>query len=466
MSVIRRTTPPARNNLVMPGPGRFIPASDLQALRRSPLHALLQATARYGDVFQYPVGFWTIYVVNHPAYIQHILQDNQRNYSKDTFQYNLLGLAAGDGLLSSDGPRWLRQRRLAQPAFHRERIAAFADLMANATLRMVERWHDVALRGATIDIDSEMMQLALEIVGKALFQIDLSDRAHALVHSVLAALEHIIARGLNPFALPLRVPTPGNLRFRRAIQTVDHAIYQLIAERRREHTDRGDLLSMLLMARDEDTGEGMTDQQIRDEIITFLIAGHETVASALTWTWYLLAQHTNVEQKLHQELARVLSGRAPTMQDLPGLRYTSMVVDEAMRLYPPGWLMTRRALAEDEIGGYRIPAGALLVISQYAVHRHESFWPDPERFDPERFAPEHAASRPRYAFFPFGGGAHLCIGNQFALMEARIVVATVAQHFRLRMNPGCAVAVSPLVTLRPKHGLHMHLEQRQVNGGK
>ena len=452
MSVIYKTTPPGHSKQRFPGPGRFIPMRELQALRRSPLHALLHATAQYGDLFQYPVGFWTIYVVNHPSYIQHILQDNQRNYSKDTFQYNLLGLAAGDGLLSSDGPRWLRQRRLAQPAFHRERIASFCDLMVDATLHMVARWDDVARRGAAFDIDAEMMRLALEIVGKALFQIDLSDRAHTLVHSVLTALEHIIARGLNPFALPLRVPTPGNLQFRRAIHTVDHAIYQLIAERRRENADRGDLLSMLL-ARDEASGESMTDQQIRDEIITFLIAGHETVASALTWTWYLLAQHPEVEQKLHQELASVLGGHAPRMPDLLGLRYTSMVVDEAMRLYPPGWLMTRRALVEDEIGGYHIPAGALIVISQYAAHRHTAYWPEPERFDPERFAPERAATRPRYAFFPFGGGAHLCIGNQFALMEARIVVATVAQHVRLRLMAGNAVEVSPLVTLRPKHGL-------------
>ncbi len=459
MSVIRKITPPERSKQIAPGPGHFIPASELQALRRSPLAALLQATARYGDLFQYPVGFWTIYVVNYPTYIQHILQDNQRNYSKNTFQYNLLGLAAGNGLLSSDGPRWLRQRRLAQPAFHRERIAAFCGLMADATLCMVERWNDVARRGAAFDIDAEMMQLALEIVGKALFQIDLSDRAHALVHSVLTALEHIIARGLNPFALPLTMPTPGNRRFRRAIHTVDQAIYQLIAERRRENVDRGDLLSMLLLARDEASGEGMSDQQIRDEIITFLIAGHETVASALTWTWYLLARHPEVEQKLQQELASVLGGSAPRMSDLPSLCYTSMVVDEAMRLYPPGWLMTRRALAEDEIGGYRIPAGALMVISQYAMHRHAAFWPAPERFDPERFAPEHATTRPRYAFFPFGGGAHLCIGNQFALMEARVVVATVAQHFQLRLVPGHAVAVSPLVTLRPKHGLHMRPER-------
>jgi cytochrome P450 len=440
-----------------PGPGQFIPLSDLQTLRRSPLAALLNIGHRYGDLFSYPVGFWTIYVVNHPDYIKHILQDNQRNYSKHTFQYNLLGMAAGQGLLSSDGAYWLQQRRLVQPAFHRERIAAIGTTVTDATLRMVERWEAVQQRNQPLDIDAEMMRVTLEIVGKALFNVDLSEQANSFVQAVLTALSYIIKRGSTPIAFPLRIPTPGNRRFQNAVHTMDRAIYAMIAERRKTNRDQSDMLSMLMSTRDAETGEQMNDRQIRDEIITFLIAGHETVAGALTWTFYLLSKNPTVERMLRQELITTLGQRPPTFQDLPNLTYTRMVVDESMRLYPPVWLMTRRAIAGDEIGGYRIPANALMVMSQYLTHRHPSFWENPEGFDPLRFTPEQIATRPRFAYFPFGGGPHLCIGNTFALTEAQLILATVAQRYRLALIPSRPVEIETLVTIRPKHGLWMTL---------
>ncbi len=449
--------------MVLPGPGRYIPYGDLQAVRRSPLLALARIAQRYGDLFQYPVGFWTIYVVSDPAGVRHVLQEHSRNYSKATFQYNLLGLVAGQGLLSSDGAFWLRQRRLMQPAFHRDRLARLARLTTDATTAMLRRWDEVAARGESLDIDGEMMRLTLEIVGKALFSVDLAHDADALSRAALATLDHIAHRARSPLAFPPRVPTPRNRAFMAAIRTLDGAIFELIARRRRDPDEADDLLAMLILARDADTGEGMSDQQLRDEIITFLIAGHETVASALVWTWYSLSLHPAVERKLHDELATVLDTRPPTMDDLPSLPYTRMVVDETLRLYPPSWISTRRAIEADTIGGYRIPANALIVMSPYVTHRRAADWPNPEGFDPERFALEESAARPRFAYFPFGGGPHLCIGQAFALVEAQLIVASIAQRYRLALTPGQQIEVAPLVTLRPKHGMLMHLNHRETD---
>jgi cytochrome P450 len=442
------------------GPGRFIPYGDLQAVRHAPLHALCRIAQRYGDVFQYPVGFWTVYVVTDPAGVRHVLQDNNRNYSKATFQYRLLGLVTGNGLLSSEGAFWLRQRRLAQPAFHRQRLHRLGTLTTDATLRMLARWDGLARRGESVDIDGEMMRLTLEIVGMALFTVDLSDDADALSRATMATLDHVARRARLPFAPPPRIPTPGNRRFIAAVRTLDDAIFGLVRERRRAPDAHDDLLAMLMAARDAETGEGMTDRQLRDEIITFLIAGHETVASALVWAWYLLSLHPAVERTLHAEIDGALAGRTPAMDDLAQLPYTAMTIDETLRLYPPSWISTRRALGADAIGGRRIPANALVVMSPYVTHRRSACWPNPEGFDPERFLPAVVAARPRFAYFPFGGGPHLCIGNTFALVESQLIVATVAQRYRLALIPGQRIEVAPLVTLRPKDGMLMALERR------
>jgi cytochrome P450 len=287
--------------------------------------------------------------------------------------------------------------------------------------------------------------------------------ADALARATLAVLDQIVFRARTLGALPAWLPTPGNLRARRGLRILERAVWDTIHSRRAEATrpaPAADLLAMLMAARDEQTGQGMSDRQLRDEVMTMLIAGHETVASALAWTWYLLSTAPAAEARLHAEVDRVLAGRPPAAQDLANLPYTAMVFDEALRLYPPAWIITRRALADDEIVGYRIPAGALVVVSPYVTQRDARFWPDPDAFEPERFLPERAAARPRFAYYPFGGGPRLCIGNHFAAVEAGLVIATVAQRFRLRLAPGHQVAVEPSVTLRPRHGLWMTLHPR------
>ena len=448
------------NHKPPPGPRGRPPVEDLRALQIGP-HAFLQrAAAQYGDVLRYPLGPLPVYLVSHPDGVKHILQDNARNYSKDTFQYNLLGTITGNGLLTSDGDFWFRQRRLAQPAFHRQRIADFGPLMTGATEAMLADWRPYAEVGQAIDVAAEMMHVALQIVGKALFSVEIGDRADALARATLTVLDQIVFRAKTFGMVPSWAPTPGNLRARRGLHTLDQAVRDTINRRRRDGEEGGDLLAMLMSARDPETGAAMTDQQLRDEVMTMLIAGHETVASVLAWTWYLLAGAPEVEAKLHEEVDRVLAGRPPTADDLPKLPITGMIFDEALRLYPPAWIITRKALADDEIGGYHIPAGTLVVTSPYVTQRDARFWDSPDAFDPERFSPERSVGRPRFAYYPFGGGPRLCIGNHFALVEAGLVIAAVAQRYSLRLVPGQQIAVEPSVTLRPKHGLMMTLIRR------
>ena len=469
-----------------PGPGSRPPLDDLRTLRDGPHAFLLQIACQYGNVVRYPVGPLAAYLVVHPDGVKHVLQDNAKNYSKDTFQYNLLSSITGRGLLTSDGDFWLRQRRLAQPAFHRQRIAGFAGLMTAYAEAMVARWEHFAARGEPIDVASEMMHLALQIVGKALFSIEIGDEADELAQATLVVLDHIVGRARTFGMVPQWLPTPGNLRYRKALAVLDAAVTTTIAQRRRDPGNTADLLAMLMSARDAETGRGatvpeaqrsgtmvpeaqrsgMTDRQFRDEVMTILIAGHETVASALAWTWYLLATDPTAEAKLHVELAAVLGGHTPRVDDLSDLRYTQAVFEEVLRLYPPAWIITRRALADDEILGYRVPVNALVVTSPYVTHRQAALWPDPEAFDPGRFSEARVADRPRFAYYPFGGGPRLCIGDQFAMTEAKLVIATVAQRCRLIPVPGHPIAVEPGVTLRPKHGLMMRIEMRDRQAGQ
>jgi cytochrome P450 len=444
----------------VPGPDGRMLLRYLRQIQQEPLAFLAQVTGgEYGDVVRFNVGMLDVYLVNHPEGVQRVLQDHHRNYSKNTFQYNLLELVTGNGLLTSDGGFWLRQRRLAQPAFHRSQLAGFGRTMVEAAGAMLERWRSLP-SDKPLDIDGEMMRVTLEIVGETLFSMDLRGEASALAEAVLATLDYILYRSRVPFALPTAVPTGQNRRFKQALRRLDETVYGLIERRRQRPGEGNDLLAMLLQARDEETGEGMDDQQVRDEIMTLLIAGHETVASALTWTWYLLGQRPDVEARLYGEVQGVLGGRRPTMEDLPQLAYTRMVFDEALRLYPPAWILTRRAEAADVVNGYQIPAGALVVISPYTVHRHRKFWPEPEVFRPERFGEEEGNKRPRYAYIPFGGGPRLCIGNHFALMEGVLILATVVQQVRLVRPEGEAVRVVAGVTLRPGEGLPMCVEWR------
>ena len=418
---------------------------------------LKELSDQYGDVACFNVGRLPVYVISHPDGVKRVLQDGHKHYSKDTIQYNSLATITGRGLLTSDGPFWLRQRRLAQPAFSRPRTMALDQIVVPATQAMLERWQRVEREGKPVDIDAEMMRLTLEIVGKALFSIDLSRDAARLTQAVLTALDHIIYRARNLIVPPDSFPTLRNLRFRRALRTLNETVYAMIAERRASGKLGEDLLGMLLQARDEETGAPMEDAQVRDEVITMLIAGHETVASALTWTWYLLARYPNERQRLREEVGRVLGGRMPVSSNLASLPFTAQIFSEALRLYPPAWVISRRVIEPDEILGYPAPVGTLIIISPYVVHRRVDFWDNPEDFLPARFSAEQDKQQHRFAYIPFGGGPRLCIGNQFAAVEACLILAMVSQHFWLDLSDPARVQMDALVTLRPRHGMHMTL---------
>ena len=437
-----------------PGPRGPVSAFGLM---RDPLAFMCKAFREYGDIVHLRFFKLHIFAIAHPDGIKHALQDNHRNYTK-SFDYQILARLLGNGLVTSEGELWLRQRRLMQPMFHKQRIAAFGSMMAECAGAMVERWDARAKTGEAFDVMAEMMRLTLQIVGRALLTMDLTTHADRIGRDMTIANERFAEFDIGMFAPWL--PTPANLRFNRAVRELRSLVLDIISKRRAEGRDYGDLLSMLLAVRDEESGEGMNNEQLRDEVLTLILAGHETTATALSWIWYLLSQHPQVEAKLHAELDEVLGGRAPTMADLAHLTYTGMVVDEAMRIFPPVWAVGRAAIDDDEIMGYRIPKGSNLMLSQYYAHRHPQFWDNPERFDPERFAPERAGGRPRYAFFPFGGGPRMCIGNIFALTEAQLILASVAQRYRLHLAPRHKVEPLPLVTLRPRHGVKVILERR------
>jgi cytochrome P450 len=369
-------------------------------------------------------------------------------------------LILGNGLFTSDGDFWRRQRRLAQPAFHRRRVAAFGDLMTDATLAMLERWRPSMAQRQPLDVATEFMHLTLEVATRALFSTSVERDVDAIGHAITTLLNEVTFRFTFPFYPPLKVPTPRNRRFLAARATLDDVIYGIIAERRRRPGEHDDLLALLMEARDEETGEGMSDKQLRDEVITLFVAGHETTANALTWASYLLSTHVAVARKLYAEVDEGLQGRIPTAADLPNLPYTRMVVDETLRLYPPAWITNRRAIQADTICGYRIPADAIVSISPYVTHRDPTLWDNPESFDPERFAPECAAVRPHYAYFPFGGGPRQCIGKGFALMEATLVLALLAQHYELHLVPGRRVETVAMATLRPRYGMWMTAHPR------
>jgi cytochrome P450 len=396
------------------------------------------------------------FVINKPEYIEHVLLTNQRNYRKSDFLRRILGPLLGDGLLISEGELWRRQRRIAAPAFHTKRIAELVTAMTSLTDATLARWR--AMTGP-FDMAAEMLALTLDIVARTMFSTDVGGEIASLrrLTDVVVALR---PSTLDLLGLPEWIPRRQPAAYRRAIAEFEALVSRLLAERRADGRDRGDLLSMLLAARDPETGEGMSDKQLRDEILTILLAGHETVANALTWTWYLLARHPEAGARLHEELDRVLGGRVPGFADLAELEWTRMVIEEAMRLYPPAHTISRTAIGEDCIGGVRVPPGAAITISAYVTHRNPNLWRDPERFDPERFAPGAVAQRHRFAYLPFGGGPRICIGNGLAIAEAKAIVATIAQRYRVRLAPGHVVEPIGLVTLRARNGVWVTLEPR------
>jgi cytochrome P450 len=460
-----RFTPPVSISAPLPpGPRGLVQANSARRLQRDPLDFLRTLARDHGDVARFRFYAYPITFINHPDAIKRVLQDHQANYNKDVIDYRLLRWLGGNGLIVNDGASWLRQRRLMQPAFHRARIAGLGAMMTRATLAMLEGWEALASDGATLDIAEEMMRLSLRIVAEALFRADMDvdieqfEQAFGVFNAAVLQLLY------EPWRFLPGAPSSPWRRLQAARRTLSATAERMIAQRRRQQGDQlgdqDDLLAMLLSARDAETGEGMDDRQISAEVLTLLLAGHETTALALAWTWYLLDTHPEVEQRLHTELRDALGDNKPTVDDLPHLPYLRMTLEETLRLYPPAWSFLRHAVAADTLGGYRVPKRALVLISPYTMHRHPAFWERPEAYDPERFTPDRSVSRPRFAYVPFGGGPRQCIGNSFALTEAQLVLATVAQHYRLRMVPGQVVEPEPLMTLRLRHGLRMRLEHR------
>ena len=421
--------------------------------------AFMQRLAELGTVARFRMFNQEVYHISEPEAVQHILQDNARNYVKGKL-FDPMRSLVGNGLFVSDGDFWLRQRRLMQPAFHQRRLAALVEGMAAETQVSLERWAQAAAAGQVINMAEETTALAMRVVTRALFSSGLSGGEKRLADAITVLIDEIAFRFEMPFYPPLGFPTPRNRHTRAAMRTVDDEVYAIINRRRANPEVKDDLLAMLMEARDEGDGKGMDDRQLRDEVLIMFAAGHETTANAMAWAFYELQRHPDVLAKLRAELAEVLGGRTPTAADLPRLVYTRMVIDEVLRLYPPVFITNRQALQEDEVCGFHIPAGAVVGVSPYMTQRDPRFWQDPLAFDPQHFAPEQSAGRPRFAYFPFGGGPRQCIGKDFALYEAAVVLAMAAQRFDWQLAPGEEVRPKLRVTFRP-NAVRLVLKERR-----
>ncbi len=431
-----------------PGPKGLPLLGNLLEFNRDVLRYYEEWSREYGDIVAFRLGAWPTVLLNNSDYAEYVLVRNQRNFIKFPMFFRHVRAIFGQGLLTSEGEFWHRQRRLAAPAFHAQRVAGYGGVMVHDTERMLADWRPGDLR----DAHTDMMALTLRIAAKTLFNAEVDQDVADIGQAFEALADEIMFRAHRPFRIPDLIPIPGNIRYLRGVRRIDRLVTAIIQERQRHGGDHGDLLSMLMLARD-DEGRPMTERQLRDEVITLLLAGHETTALALSWTWYLLSQHPEVDAKLAAELREVLGGRPPAVSDLPRLTYTEQVVTEAMRLYPPAWGIGREAIADCEIGGYAIPAGTTVIISAWVSHRDARHFAEPTAFRPERWGGDFAATLPRFAYIPFGGGPRICIGNRFAMMEAVLILATVAQRFRLEWQPDHPVVPLPSITLRPKGGV-------------
>ncbi|MFY9553430.1 MAG: cytochrome P450 [Blastocatellia bacterium] len=453
-------TPPCRK-------GHFLYGSTLDFLR-DPIRTFMEGWKQHGDVVCFrllgPLPFRTVgpaasfmfgamemYLVVHPDHIKHVLQENGQNYRKNPSHKAQLNEVAGDGLTMSEGDLWRNQRRLMQPAFHRSRIVGAVPCIAAATKSMFDRWEAYLVRDEPVDVYTEMLRLAADIVARTMFNADLRNDVEAVVRDSATVLEYAYRGMRSPIALPLWLPLPSTRRFVRARGALNAVASRLISERKRAPVETQDLLSLLLE-------EGMSEKLARDEIVTMILAGHDTTGAALTWALYLLSTHPDVARKLNCEVSNVLGGRTPTFEDIPKLRYTEMVLKEAMRLFPPAWVLSRESVRDDEVGGYRIPGGAMVFISPYITHRHPDFWRNPEEFDPERFG-ESSDPGSLSAYLPFGSGSRMCIGNFFALAIGQIVLAMIAQAYRTGLVPRQDIRPAPKLTLHPGGSVLMTLRR-------
>jgi cytochrome P450 len=446
------TTTAHQPRLAPPGPPRSSALRMLAVMNRDRLGMMTSAAQMYGDAAKLPVGPKTLYFFNHPDHAKHVLADNAANYHKG------IGLvharrALGDGLLTSEGELWRKQRRVIQPAFQAKRIADQAGAVAQEAVLLVDRLRKYEGAGP-VDVVHEMTGLTLGVLGRTLLDTDLG--AYGDIGAAFGVVQDQAMFELETLsAVPTWVPLPHQLRFRRARRELQGIVDELVAQRQSSVGERDDVLSRLIISTSQEADPRVGRERLRDELVTLLLAGHETTASTLSWTLYLLDQHPQVRQRLHEEALEVLGDRLPVYEDLHQLRYTGMVVEEVMRLYPPVWLLPRKALADDEVGGYHVPAGADVLISPYTLHRHPGFWEEPDRFDPERFNPDRRGDRPRYAYIPFGAGPRFCVGNHLGMMEATFVIAMLARDLRMDKAPDYEVVAEPMLSLRVRGGLPM-----------
>jgi cytochrome P450 len=444
--------------LLPPGPkGHFI-LGVMPEFNRDSLAFLEKLPKEFGRIVRTRFFYVPAYFLYEPEHIEYVLATNNRNFIKPlSFRTPFFHRLVGNGLLTSEGDFWRRQRRLAQPAFHRDRIAGYAQIMVRDTMKMLSSWK----AGETLDIHREMMRLTMEIVTHTLFNVDVIDDAEKVAAALAVLVEPFGSQATLKWILDNRLPTPGNRRFHKTAARLDEVVYRIIRERRAGgDRDEGDLLSMLLQAHDEDDGTQMTDQQLRDEVITLFLAGQETTALALTWAWYLLSQNNEAEKKFWQELDEVLGDRSPVAADMPRLKFTEMIAKESLRLYPPAYVVGRQAINDCEIAGYHVPAGIQLFMPTWVVQRDPRFFEKPDEFKPERWTPEFIAGLPKYTYFPFGGGPRVCIGNSFAMMEIVLLLATIAQQFRPTLAPDQEVVLQPAMSLRPRDGIKMTIVPR------
>lgn len=432
----------------------------MRQIQHEPLKLYQDSWREHGDYIRFRLipGF-KLYFLGHPDAIEYVLHTNHKNYRKpDTFN-DSVSLLAGKGVLTSEGELWRRQRRLMQPAFARNSVAKLSSHMVDSTERFVAEWQAEGDQ-RTFDVLPEMMRLGLRIASMTLFSTDISEAADTIGQAYRTAFEYVSLKmnGRLMFT-PTWLPTRLNREFRSAKALLDRVVLELIAQRRKQ-PPRSDVLGLLLAAQDEDSLSGMSDEQLKDEAITLLTAGHETAGAALSWTWYLLGQHHEIQEALHQQVASHLNGRTPTAADLPSLPLATAIFEESMRLYPPAWGMPRETIAGDVVLGYPIPAKSTIVLSQLIAHRHPAFWHDPDTFDPSRFLPGSGRERAKFAYFPFGGGPRICIGNQMAMVEGPLVLAALAQKFHFTLAPGQSIDPDPTFTLRPKHGVRVTVKNR------
>jgi cytochrome P450 len=451
-------TQASQSNRQAPGPGTLPFLFSLPQFRRDPLNGFFQSALEHGDVVRYR-GLWVTHQLSNPADIQQVLQTNVANYRKGR-DYQILKSSLGEGLLISEGELWQRQRKMTQPSFQSHRVGSFVRIMDEHTETLLRRWDRYAAEQRVFDVVPELMHLTLNIASQALFTTNLDSEIEVIREALEVGREYSVDRAWSLIRMPQNIPTRRNREYLQALGRFHQIVDRMIAARHHAPERIADLLTMLMEARDE-SGGAMSDKQLRDEVSTLLTAGHETTSLALSWACYLLARHPQVAERICAEI-QFLNGRGPVYEDLFRLKYTRMVIEEIMRLYPPVWVLSRTTIDEDEIGGYRIPAGSEILIFPYITHRHPKWWTDPDKFCPERFLPENSSGRPRYAYLPFGAGPRTCVGLNFAMTEIQVVLALLLQRFRLEpASESDAVHLDPSVTLRPLPGVRVKLRRIQ-----